>query len=246
MTSKKSETGHVVNIGNFKGLLNYCNLLGAKYNPSNAAIGIANMQAVYTASSTAQSALNAAKTPLVLAVNDRAVAFDPLNKLMTRVVNEVGASDVPAQFVKDIRSLTKKISGVRIVPKIKQDPNTPPEALINYISASQTGVDHKLDNLDQLISLLSAEPHYAPSETDLTTASLTTYYNSLVVKNDVVSVQHSAMVIARNTRDVALYKTSGGAVEIGGRTKKYIKSVFGGDSMEYHEVAKFKLRKVRK
>jgi hypothetical protein len=54
--------------------------------------------------------------------------FEPLSKLITRVVNAVAASDVPKQVVADVKTIARKIQGTRASAKVAtivDDPNTP-------------------------------------------------------------------------------------------------------------------------
>lgn len=44
-----SETGHAKNVANFQDLISFCTGYGATYNPSKAALSVANLQAQLTA-----------------------------------------------------------------------------------------------------------------------------------------------------------------------------------------------------
>ena len=84
--ASNSETGHAVNISNFKLLIDTCTAFGIKYNPSNTSLTIANMTAQWTAAKDANSALinsnAAAKEP----INEREILFAPIINLVTEQI----------------------------------------------------------------------------------------------------------------------------------------------------------------
>lgn len=66
--ASNSETGHSVNISNFKLMIDKCTAFGAPYNPSNTDLTIANMTTLWTTGDTAHqtltSAIQTAKNPI--------------------------------------------------------------------------------------------------------------------------------------------------------------------------------------
>jgi hypothetical protein len=245
----KSETGHAVNAANFSRIIFYCEDTGAKYNPPDAAISVVNLKLKDQKQLDAISLFQDKAGTWMQDVNAREAVMVPINKLATRIKNVAAVCDVLPQFVKDVDGLVKKIQGVRATPKIKTepaDPNTPTDETIVQISAAQTGIDNKLDNLAMLLKLLTKETKYIPNETDLTTAAITALIASAKEKNKAVSTSTPPMESARINRNKEMYAEGTGGADLSAKVKKYMKAVFGGNSPEYHNVAKLEFKKLVK
>lgn len=239
----KSETGHAVNAANFSRMIVYCEDAGAKYNPPDAAISVAKLKLKETAINDSIELLREKAATWMQDVNAREAAMAPISKLMTRVKNVAAVCNVLPQFVTDVTGLVKKIQGVRVTPKVEtmpDDPNTPTDESVTQISAAQMGIDNRLDNLESLVQLLIAEPNYTPNETDLTTAALTAMITAAKAKNTAVSASTPPMKNAMIDRNNEMYMATGNGAELAGKVKRYMKAVFGGNSQEYHNVAKLK------
>ena len=98
--------------------------------------------------------------------------------------------------------------------------------------------------MDKLIQLLSAQPGYAPNETDLQIASLTTLLAGMKTKNTDVINALAPVSNSRIARNNILYTEDTGLVDIAGHVKKYVKSVFGASSPQYKQVSGLKFTKV--
>lgn len=70
---KISETGHVINISNFKLMIDTCTAFGAVYKPSNANLTIANMTMQWTTADTAYQALTATIQNSKEPINEREI-----------------------------------------------------------------------------------------------------------------------------------------------------------------------------
>jgi hypothetical protein len=87
-----SETGHIKNLAYFEDLISYCQAYGTTYNPSNAALAIPQLQAVYTAAQTMMNNFKVQKTGFDNAINARRIAFEDIKPLATRIINALIAS----------------------------------------------------------------------------------------------------------------------------------------------------------
>ena len=234
------ETGHAKNVANFEDLISFCTGYGASYNPGKTSLKLSSLTALHTLADTKIAAVNAVQTPWSNAVAARDILFKPLSGLITRVVNALESSDIPAQVVDNAKTIARKIQGRRATPKDTPppaDPAVPEEETPKNISASQMGFDNRIDNLDKLIQLLSAQTAYAPNETDLTTATLTTLLADMKAANKVVINTYTPLSNARIDRDDILYKAETGLVDIAAGVKKYVKSVFGATSPQFKQVS---------
>lgn len=233
-----SETGHAKNVANFEDMISFVTGYGATYNPSKASIKLLALNTQLGAAKGSLVALNTATTPYQNATNTREIVFAPLNKLVTRVVNALDATDASAQVVADAKTLARKIQGKRATPK-KEGTDE------KSISASQTSFDSKIENFSKLIILLQAEPLYKPNEFDLKTAYLSEILQNMTNKNKAVIDATAPLSNARINRNKVLYAPSTGVYDIQNEIKKYVKSVYGSTSPEYKQISKIKFTKPR-
>lgn len=248
-----SETGHAKNVANLEDLISFCIGYGASYQPSKVAIQILTLNTLLGNAQGSISGVTSAKTAFVNATNARQIAFDPLKKLSTRIVNALDATDATDKLVKDARTINNKIQGKRSGDKTKPSP-TPippvPPILIptpesKAISVSQLSYDSLIDHFDKLIQLVSSEPTYTPNETDLQVSSLQTLLGNLKATNTAVVNAYTNYSNAQITRNSILYTPTSGLVDIAGDVKKYVKSVFGASSPQYKQVSKLEFKKVK-
>ena len=247
MTST-SETGHAKNVANFNELISFVSGYGEAYNPSKASIKLTALQTLLADAMSAMDAVNAAMPAYSNAVSAREAAFEPLNKLITRVMNAVKASDISPQVEESVKSLVRKIQGTRATAK-KTDAQkaamTAEGKEVKEISSSQMSYENRLDNFDKLIQLLSSIELYAPNEPELKITALTELYNDLKDKNKAVVNTATPLSNARIARNNIFYKADTGLVDIAADVKTYIKSLFGASSPQYKQVSKLEFKGVK-
>ena len=239
MTST-NETGHAKNVSNLDDLISIITAYGATYNPTKTAIKLTALQTLSTNAKAAVNAVNAALPAYSNAVAAREVAFTPLNKLSTRVLNAIKATDTTEQVDDNARTLIRKIQGKRATPKKTEEEKAAAQAEgkeVKEISASQLSYDNRLDNFDKLIKLLSSITLYVPNEAELKVTALTTLYNDLKAKNAAVLAATTQLSITRIARNDVLYKANTGLVDIALDVKTYIKSLYGATSPQYKQIS---------
>lgn len=242
---KTKESGHAKNAANFDELITYVTGYGLNYNPSKATIKLLALQTLSTNSKNAIGSVNNALAAYKNAVSAREVAFEPLGRLSTRILNAVKATDTTVQVDESVTTLVRKLKGQRATPRLTSKQKD--EALaagqpVVEKSASQMGYDTRLDSFDKLIKLLGSIALYTPNEPDLKVLALTTLYNDLKAKNSAVTTTSAALSNARLTRNDLLYKPLTGMVDIGFDTKTYIKSLYGVTSPQYKQISKIAFR----
>lgn len=247
--TKTFESGHAKNVANFDEFLSYVQGYGESYNPTREALKLLAMQAASKNSKAAIDAVNAALPAYTKAVAAREVAFGPVSKLVTRVMNFLKSIASTDHIHENALTYARKIQGRRAVAKrteqqIQADAAAGTEVIEK--SASQMSYDNRLDNFDKFIKLLSSFDQYAPNEADLKVASLSALYADLMKKNSEVIAASTPLSNARIARDTVLYKDDSGLVDIALDAKAYIKAVFGASSPQYKQVSKLTFRKVRK
>lgn len=237
-----SETGHAVNISNFKLLIDKCTAFGKKYNPSNTDLTIKNMTSVWTTGDTAHGILTKAISDSKNPINKRQIIFEPLDKLVTRTVNSFYSTKASKQIKKDAKGLADKIRGFGVI--VKKMPDSTPDP--NHVSKSHQGFVQRADAFKQLIDLYKSDANYAPNEADLATAALTTLYNAMKKVNDNIGTIIAPVDNARITRDHALYDEGTGMIDIAAACKDYVQSVFGATSAEAKTVTKIRFTRKKK
>ncbi|MEI6754606.1 MAG: hypothetical protein WCK78_15740 [Paludibacter sp.] len=247
--STSKETGHQVNIDNLDLMIVILKGFGAKYNPSNPDIGILELEKRLSDSRSAQSVLHEVKQPYTSAVNTRKEAFEPLEPLVTRVLNSLVATKTSAQTDQSAKALVHKMKGEKVSKK-KTTEAAPNQTTLQpedtQISSAQLGYDDQLHNMDEFIKLLEITPQYNPNEIDLKIESLKTYRDDLATKNHTVIETKVAVDNARITRNEALYKPLTGLVDTAADVKTYVKSVFGATSPQFRQISGLKFSPLKK
>ncbi len=120
MSKSTSETGHAVNISNFKLLIDACTSFGADYQPSNEALLLPAMMEQWTAVGEANAALSKAEADMKEPINQREELFAPLGKLVTRVVNALNSTKASEGVKKDAKGIADRIRGMNRSKKPKE------------------------------------------------------------------------------------------------------------------------------
>lgn len=233
-----AEQGHAKNLENLKKARDFATSWGASYAPTNPVLALANMNSVITAGETVADELLAARTPYRNATAAAEDAFDPLSKLVTRVMNALRISGVSESVVEDAETYSRKIQGRRKTEAPQDDPNTPNvNEGQNSHSASQMSRAQRIENFDSLVSLLqSNDTFYKPNETDLKVATLVDMSADLAAKTQAVQTTFVPYSNKLGERDDVYYADGTGIVAIGKLFKLYVQAAFGRDSAEYAQI----------
>lgn len=240
--SSTSEVGHAKNVANFADLIAYCTAYGATYNPSKTALQLASLNTLLTSAQTKLSNVTTAKNAFDTVTGDRQLAFEPLKSLATKVFNYLSVTDATDQTIADAKTINNKLQGRRS-GTVSETPPTEVGTAPNTVSVSRQSYDMLTENFSALIDLVSSVPSYTPNETELTTASLTTFHGNLQTANTNVINAEVAYSNARISRDTVLYSDDTGLVDIASDVKKYVKAIFGATSPQYKQVSGIKFKK---
>lgn len=238
-----AETGHALNVARFAKMIEFVKSYGALYQPTNPVLVVSELQLALDDAEATMDGVIAANGPLKVVINARETAFEGIRKLTTKVVNSFAVSGVTDNAVEDARGLKRKLDGTR-KKTLKDDPATPGDES-EGISVSQQSYTQLVEHFDNLINLLVSDGHYHPNENPIKITTLQTLSANLKTKNQAVLVKLPALANARIGRNNILYG-SGGICDRAALVKKYIKSVYGGDSPQYHEVGGLKFSRPRK
>lgn len=235
-----NETGHAKNVGNFEGLIGFCKGYGAKYNPSNPTIKIQGLTGLHLQALSSLASMKAAKTAYDNATNAREVAFAPLKRLSTKIVNALAAVGAEQQTIDDAMTSHAKVQGRRMSPKkvakpIATDGAAATEPTNN--SVSQQSYDGQVENFAKLVETVSSEPLYQPNEVELQVPSLKALLADLKILNTAVIDATTALSNARIERDKTLYGDEAGIHDVALAVKQYVLSIFTKSSAQYKQVS---------
>lgn len=243
MTST-SEVGHAKNVENFQDLIAYCTAYGTTYNPPKIALQLTSLNSLLTSAQTEIANVTTAKNAFDTVTGDRQLTFEPLKSLATKIFNFLSVTDATEQTIADAKTINNKLQGRRAdtTPQAPNPDNDQP-VTNNQVSVSRQSYDSLTENFSALIDLVSSIPSYTPNETELTTASLTTFRDNLQTANINVINAEVAYSNARISRDNVLYAESTGLVDIASNIKKYVKAIFGATSSQYKQISGIKFTK---
>ena len=114
------------------------------------------------------------------------------------------------------------------------------------MSTSHQSYVQKADTFKQLVDLYNSDVNYAPNETDLTIASLTTLWNSMKGLNDNIGTVLAPVETARMARNEALYAEGTGIVDIAMACKDYVQGLFGATAAEAKMIRGIKFTRPKK
>lgn len=246
--ASKSETGHAVNVANFKLLLDTVNSFGADYKPTNPKLLVPALTTKYTAASTAQSTINNAEQQAKDPIAQREALFAPLNKLITKSLNYFISCGPLATTLNNAKSLADEVRAVHksktSTPPPATSGTTPPPAS-KTISTSQASYVMRADALDSYIKLLKAQTIYVPNEADISIAALETIYTNIKAANDGIGAIILPVDNARIARNEALYHPEDGLLKAAELIKGYVKGIYGATAAKTKLVTKIKFRDVQ-
>ncbi|MEP7238866.1 MAG: hypothetical protein ABI685_13400 [Ferruginibacter sp.] len=241
--ASNSEKGHAKNVAGFKDLITYSTGFGSQYNPSRKELGLPALNSIHTDAEAILSTLNDALPAYNTAVAVKDEAFKPFNKLITRVFKSFSSCGALKGEVDNAFTLAKKLKG----QATKTDKAKEAEASgKDPISQAQLSMDMRMENFDKFIKILASNAKYKPNETELQVTSLQALHAQLKAQSEAIVAASGPVLAARSSRNTLLYAEGTGLVDIGNDAKKYLRSVFPGNSIEYKKIAAIKFSKPKK
>jgi len=237
----KNETGHAKTIANANLLCIHIDALGAKYNPGNPKLLLANLQSMYNAAFSDQEAVNNSLAPYSLAVDHREKLFAPVSKKITKLRKMYKATEgVTSLQLEDFMTIARKLKGIR---KVNLDDAIDPEQKNKQISASQMSYDLRTNNYDLLVSLLQNTPGYSPNETEYQVATLQQEKVQMLQVTQAVADSFVPLNTARTQRNHTLYLSEDNLVDTFNKAKDYMFTILDGNSVQYKTISKIKFKK---
>ena len=237
-----SETGHIINIGNYKLIIDRCVGFGTDYQPANEALFIVNMTGQWTDVKAAHDTYLEKLEDTTQPVDDREDLFDELDSRVRRVNNMFGSTKATARMKKDVKGLATKILGTHVrIPRLEGGVPDP-----KYVSNSHLSFVKKIDNFKMMVLLLAGDANYAPNETILKVVTLESFVEELEAANTSVEEILGKAIHFRQLRDHGLYDVETGVIDVTLMCKKYVKGVYGATSVEAKSLTGIKFRRFMK
>jgi hypothetical protein len=240
--ASNQETGNAINLSNFKKLIEVCTAYGAPYNPSNTDITVANMSTTWTTADTAHTTMTTALSNAKIPINNRENLFDPVDKLVTRTLNYYESTKALKQSKKDAKGFADKYRGFGI--KVEKLPDGSPDPA--HVSNSQQSYVKKQETFKSLLDLYNSDPLYAPNETAINIATLTTLNGNMKTANDGIAAIIEPVDNLRIQRDHALYDEETGILDLQAAAKDYVTGLFGARAPETKQITSIKFTRKKK
>lgn len=238
MENNVPETGHSININNFKKAIDICTGYGVAYAPSNSNINITNMTAQWVFAKNFQQTMHDAVQQSKIPVTEREILFKTLSKKITQITGIVGSLNIESTFKSDVKILADRIRGYKYpIKDLTGDEQASAKVNSNHMSyVTRTG------NYKLLIDLLATSPPYSPNESDLKLESLYTHHALMNSINQQIEAILTPVNEARAARNEILYNEVTGVLTLMKACKSYVKGLYGAGSDEYKLLRGIKFR----
>ncbi len=240
----------VKNADRYSRLVDVCTGYGGRFNPGHLTLQLKAMRALLVKAQSSLQDVSQKKVALTGITNERAKAFEELDKLVSQVVGTMKASRVPEDKIANARYYTRLITGVlksgtdrKPVPS---EDNEEQPAVTRGIK--QQSYVAKAHNFMQLAHLINQEvPTYQTTLAHLQPAALLEKAEALKALNESWSQAKVAFTNARVHRDTLFYRGPESVLSIANAVKSYIRVEFGTRSEEVAQLSEisFTKRKVR-
>lgn len=243
-----NETGHTKNVNTFFSLIGFVKGWGTDYQPTNTALTVAKLDALYPLCEKAVKDADDEEKTFDDLVDKRMAAFEPLQPYSTRIVNSFSIIDLPKETIAGAKEINRKIQGKRATPKAGET-ITPIEGDADgkgkkSISTSQMSYDNNVKHLNDLRAWVELQADYNPNEADLKVAAIKTFHDKLDAANKAVLNGLVPYENKLDARDLLLYADKTGMVDIALAVKKYAKAAFGATSAKYKQISGLTFRKL--
>lgn len=243
------ETGHAKNVTNFDKLILFIESMGQAYNPAKESLSMTSVKRLAQNAHMVITTVNVAEASHISAIDERVLAFNPLQSHITRIKNALKASASTSKIDESVETIFRKLQGRRHSVRLTEEELAKLEAegkKVKQNSNYQLSYTTILENFDKLLTMLEAIPEYTPNEEDLKLDALHALQASLTSKQTTLEInklQHEKECI---NRDVILYSSITGLVDIAADIKSYVKSVYGATSPLYKQISDIPFRNLAK
>lgn len=234
---KREESSITQNVTNGEGFVDVLETYGPAWNPI---LEVHSVAGLTLRNAAARDLLNDVRTERQdnsSSVASRREQFDILPGLFTRMFNQLEACGASKGIIKNAKHVLDLSRGDRMgTPK--------PDA--KTISVSHASDSEMVDHLSNFIAVLKNCPQYDSNQPELKIPALETYRDSLLNENSGASKSKASLETTMNGRNKFFNDKNTGYVDTFQAAKRAAKAIFGGNSVEYHQLAKFRFRRIHK
>ena len=238
-------------LGNFAKLITACQAIGIPYDPDNPMLAITELILLLATITNTNKKVVDLLTPYKAALLARNYAYELMSAYKTQILNALKASkDVTPEQVLIAVNYGKKVDGIRIksikilkgeeaiveTEVVETATNEVELERVEHNSVSFQRFEIRMNNFFIFYKYVTGLDCYSPKKEMLQLAAIQEYYDSLAGLNSEAQLATNAMVLARQTRDVAFFDEKTGARHIGTQVKDYISGDFTTKSKEYKMV----------
>ncbi len=237
---KTNQSGIGSNVVNFGILIDRISTYGEKYNPVRNEFMIQYLKDLKTTAGTVLVNANNSENLEKKATALRVVAFEPINRLVTRAMNAFRISGASEPTVQQAETLVREFRGIRASKKptlelIAAAKEEGKELRINR--QHNTTFEKKIENFEKVVNFLTIQSEYGPNETDITIDALNAKLTELKTTNSECIKTSADYNAIRIERDTVLFADHTGLVDVAKGVKLYVKSAFGTSSPQYKSIS---------
>lgn len=234
-----SETGHAINIAQYKLIIDTVTTFGSLYAPTNINLTVAKMTSQWSDEAALQSAYLDAWDKTKMPINAREILYLKMDSVTRRSKSVYISSDATKQDKDNAKKIAAKILGDNV--KVKKLANGEPDPA--HISNSQLSFVNKAGNFEQLLNIYAVDSNYDTNEADLKLTAMQSLLSDIKAANETVNGKNVEAGKFRKLRDHGLYDVETGIIDRSLACKEYVKGLFGASSPEARSVTKIYLRR---
>ena len=235
---------NVKTVAAFEEFIGFCSGYGGSYNPGLPNLKLSALNELAVKARQALEDVNVAKSAWNIATNNREIAFAGLPKSVSSITYALAASGASEQTMKDARVILRQMTGRRKSREpIASGETTKPRE--KGRSFSQRGYESVTNHFARLVQMLRDEPLYQPTEYFLSLQSLDQQVSKLHSLNTVVTDARVTFSNARVALHQMYYEDAHSVVATARSGKKYVRAIFGLNSIQYNQVKKIYFTKTK-
>lgn len=238
---------HIKNAASYSRLVDICTGYGGKYNPGRQTLQLIAMRALLKEAQSSLQDVSQKRNALSGITNNRTKAFVDLDRLTSRIIGTLKASQASDETLANARYYTRLITGKLKagndrLPVPSEDNEDESQVTRTITQLSYAAKAHNFARLAQLIQGLAK---YETAAAELQPAALLAHAEKLKSLNEAWSKAKVALTHARFHRNTLLYKGPDALLNHAAAVKSYIRVEFGARSQESAQLKELSFNKIR-
>ena len=208
----------------------------ARWNPSNEALKIANLEALLEAGYPVVDDVWAKFAPFEMKINRQQAAFDKIEPRVRAARRYLKSSGATEAEIADVNTVINDLLGEGTASKPPADPDNPAADIEKSNSVSQMSYDSRLGNLVRLRELFANIAAYKPNEDDIKLDAFDALIDECRAAIEARNAAFVPLFNAWNLRDAKLYDDADSILETFRDAKEYYKSLYAPDTPQYRAI----------